>query len=210
MNTSIGSRRGVAALAVALTLAAGVTACGGSPSSATGTTGASTGGTTVGVARVGATFGPACDRVPTSGPGSFDGMATASVATAAGANPQLSTLAHAIKKSGLRNTLDTADGITVFAPSNSAFAKLPAKRLTALLTDRRLLRTILNNHVVAGELTPDQLTGAHKTLAGGTIKIAGTLPDFSVGTEAATILCGNVHTANATVYIIDTVLSART
>jgi uncharacterized surface protein with fasciclin (FAS1) repeats len=203
VNISIVPRRGIAALTVVLTLGAGaLTGCGSS---------SSTGGTTTGVAQVGATtFGPSCDRVPTSGLGSFNGMSAEPVATAAAANPMLSTLAGAIKRSGMADTLNTADGITVFAPSNSAFGKLPAGKLAAMLANRRLLRTVLDGHVMAGQLTPDQLVGTHDTLAGDTITITGTVPDLTVGSQGAKILCGDVHTANATVYIIDTVLSPGT
>ena len=73
------------------------------------------------------TFGPACDAVPADGDGSFDGMATEPVATAASANPLLSTLVTAVTKAGLVDTLNSADGITVFAPTNDAFAAIPPK-----------------------------------------------------------------------------------
>ena len=69
-------------------------------------------------------FGPACSAVPKTGAGSFTGMATAPVATAASANPVLSTLVTAVKKAGLVDTLNAANGITVFAPDNAAFAKI--------------------------------------------------------------------------------------
>ena len=71
-------------------------------------------------------FGPACDQVPADGDGSFDGMATAPVASAASANPLLSTLVTAVTKAGLVDTLNSADGITVFAPVNDAFG--PSRR----------------------------------------------------------------------------------
>ena len=71
-----------------------------------------------------APFGPGCASVPTSGAGSFNGMETAPVATAASANPLLSTLVAAVKAAGLVDTLNSAKGITVFAPDNAAFAKI--------------------------------------------------------------------------------------
>ncbi|MGH3226596.1 MAG: fasciclin domain-containing protein, partial [Streptosporangiaceae bacterium] len=74
-------------------------------------------------------FGPGCSSVPATGAGSFTGMATAPVATAASANPVLSTLVAAVKKAGLVDTLNSAAGITVFAPDNAAFAKIPAATL---------------------------------------------------------------------------------
>ncbi|MGW2788222.1 fasciclin domain-containing protein, partial [Streptomyces populi] len=68
-------------------------------------------------------FGPACASVPKDGAGSFDGMAKDPVATAASNNPALSTLVTAVKKAGLVDTLNNAQNITVFAPTNDAFAK---------------------------------------------------------------------------------------
>ncbi|MCW3158856.1 fasciclin domain-containing protein [Micropruina sonneratiae] len=151
-----------------------------------------------------AQFGPGCASVPTSGAGSFEGMAKDPVATAASNNPALSTLVTAVKKAGLVDTLNNASDITVFAPVDDAFAKLPKKDLDAALKDKKMLTKILTNHVVEGRLSPDQLAGEHKTLAGGTITVTGSGEDFMVG--EATVVCGNVQTANATVYLIDGVL----
>jgi uncharacterized surface protein with fasciclin (FAS1) repeats len=151
-------------------------------------------------------FGPACDAVPATGDGSFDGMSTAPVASAASANPLLSTLVTAVTKAGLVDTLNSADGITVFAPVNDAFAAIPPKTLKAVLKDKETLTAILTHHVVAGQLSPDQLAGEHETLAGDMLTVKGSGEDFMIGGENATVLCGNVPTANATVYIIDTVL----
>ena len=151
-------------------------------------------------------FGPACDAVPATGDGSFDGMSTAPVASAASANPLLSTLVTAVTKAGLVDTLNSTDDITVFAPVNDAFAAIPPKTLKAVLKDKETLTAILTHHVVAGQLSPDQLAGEHETLAGDMLTVTGSGEDFMIGAENATVLCGNVPTANATVYIIDTVL----
>lgn len=67
-----------------------------------------------------------------------------------------------------------------------------------------LLTTVLTGHVVAGRLSPEDLAGEHETLAGHSITVEGSDEDFTVGD--ATVVCGNVQTANATVYIIDAVL----
>lgn len=150
-------------------------------------------------------FGPGCSAVPASGAGSFDGMLTAPVATAASNNPLLSTLVTAVKSAGLAETLNTTQDITVFAPTNDAFAKVdPATLKSAMADPKGLLTKVLTNHVVPGKLAPDQLAGEHKTLAGTTITVTGSGEDFTVGT--AKVVCGNVQTANATVYIIDGVL----
>lgn len=151
-----------------------------------------------------AQFGPLCAKVPTSGSGSFDGMSKDYVATAASNNPALSTLVTAVKQAGLVDTLNNAKDITVFAPTNDAFAKLPKKDLDAVLKDKALLTKVLTNHVVAGRISPDALAGDHDTLAKTTLTVTGSGEDFKVGD--ATVVCGNVQTANATVYIIDSVL----
>jgi uncharacterized surface protein with fasciclin (FAS1) repeats len=150
--------------------------------------------------------GPACSAVPASGAGSLDGMAQDPVATAASNNPELSTLVTAVKKAGLVDTLNTANGITVFAPTNDAFGALPKATLDKALGDPNgLLTTVLTYHVVQGQLTPDQLAGTHKTLQGGTVEVSGSGEDFKVNGQSS-VVCGNVKTANATVYLIDQVL----
>jgi uncharacterized surface protein with fasciclin (FAS1) repeats len=151
-----------------------------------------------------APFGSACSAVPTSGAGSFTGMATDPVATAASHNAVLSTLVTAVQAASLVDTLNSAQGITVFAPVNDAFSKIPADTLKAVLADKAKLTKILTYHVVSGRLTPDQLAGTHTTLEGGTLNVTGSGQSFQV--NGANVVCGNVQTANATVYIVDTVL----
>ncbi len=151
-------------------------------------------------------FGTACATVPASGSGSFNGMAQDPVATAASNNEALSTLVTAVGAAGLGETLNTTDDLTVFAPTNDAFGALDPATLEAALADPKgLLTTVLTYHVVPGRLSPDQLAGTHETLQGGTIEVAGSGEDFTVN-GTAKVVCGNVQTKNATVYIIDGVL----
>ncbi|AKG46234.1 cell surface lipoprotein MPT83 [Streptomyces xiamenensis] len=152
------------------------------------------------------TFGAACAATPAEGPGSFDGMALDPVATAAGNNEALTTLVSAVDAAGLVDTLNDADGITVFAPVNDAFAAIPEEDLNAVLADQDMLTGILTYHVVGERLSPEQLEdGSFETLQGGTVTTTGSGESFTVNDEAA-VVCGNVQTANATVYLIDTVL----
>jgi uncharacterized surface protein with fasciclin (FAS1) repeats len=151
-------------------------------------------------------FGAGCASVPRSGTGSFSGMSTAPVGTAAAANPVLSTLVAAAKKASLVDTLNSAANITVFAPANSAFAKIPSATLNSVLANKTELTNILTYHVASGRYTPAELASGKpiKTLEGATVK-----PSMSGGTysvNGAQVVCGNVRTANATVYIINTVL----
>ncbi|MFG1664592.1 fasciclin domain-containing protein [Streptomyces sp. Y7] len=151
-------------------------------------------------------FGPACSAVPTSGAGSFDGMAEDPVATAASNNPALSTLVTAVKKAGLVDTLNNAQNITVFAPTNDAFAKIPKATLDKVLNDKAQLTKILTYHVVGQKLTPQDLeNGSFDTLEKSKLNTSGSGETYTVN-DSAKVVCGNVKTANANVYIIDTVL----
>jgi len=154
------------------------------------------------------TFGPACDAIPKDGKGSFNGMVTDPVATAASNNPLLSTLVSAVSAvPGLADTLNAAPALTVFAPTNDAFGEIPAKDLKAVLADQATLTAILSHHVVGEQVAPDQLAGEHQTLNGDTITIEGDQDSgFTVDGGAATVICGNIPTKNATVYVIDSVL----
>ena len=152
------------------------------------------------------TYGAACGEVPTEGDGSFDGMATAPVASAASANPLLSTLVAAVGAADLVEPLNSAPALTVFAPANPAFEACTKKQLNGMLKDKEAITGVLTHHVVAEQISPDQLTGEFETLAGDTITINGSGEEATVGDEKATVLCGNIPTANATVYVIDTVL----
>jgi len=154
-------------------------------------------------------FGPACGQVPATGDGSFQGMATAPVASAASANPLLSTLVSAVTAADLVEPLNSAPELTVLAPANPAFDAIPKKDLNALLKNKPALTTVLTHHVIPGKLSPDQLAGDHDTLAKDTVSISGSGEDFTIDAgngNTAKVLCGNIQTANATVYVIDSVL----
>ena len=201
--------RGVVA-AIALAVPLGLAACGNSSTMASNTPAAAksmapAAGAVAQSNPAAAVFGSGCASVPKDGKGSFNGMATDPVATAASNNPLLKTLVTAVGAAGLGDTLNTTPDITVFAPVDSAFAKLPPAALKAALADPKgLLTKILTNHVVKGKITPAMLAGDHKSLEGGTLKVTGSGDSFKV--NGSNIICGNVPTANATVYIVDSVL----
>jgi uncharacterized surface protein with fasciclin (FAS1) repeats len=162
--------------------------------------------TTTSSATASGPFGAACSAVPATGPGSLDALAQDPVATAASNTPELSTLVTAVTKADLVDTLNSAQGITVFAPVNDAFSALPKATLDKALGDPDgLLTTVLTYHVVQGQLAPDQLAGSHKTLQGATLEVTGSGEDFTVNGNSS-VVCGNIKTANATVYLIDQVL----
>ena len=146
-------------------------------------------------------------QVPT-GPGSVQGMAMDPVAVAASNNPMLTTLTKAISgqlnpQVNLVDTLNSGQ-FTVFAPTDAAFAKIDAATIEKLKTDAPLLTSILTYHVVPGQTAPAQVVGTHKTVQGADVTVAGMANNLRVNN--AGVVCGGVQTANATVYMIDTVL----
>ena len=153
--------------------------------------------------------GPGCtayaNQVPT-GPGSVAGMSGDPVAVAASNNPLLTTLTAALsgKLNPQVNLVDTLDNgqFTVFAPTDQAFAKLDAATLDSLKTNAPLLTKILTYHVVPGQLSPAQIAGTHNTVQGAPLTVVGN----GAQVNNASLVCGGVQTANATVYMIDTVL----
>ncbi len=203
----------------------GLTACGGSASTASPSSAAPSSSSTMAAtpsASASAAMdptkdlvGPGCAgyaaQVP-SGAGSVAGMALDPVAVAASNNPLLKTLTAAVsgKLNPKVNLVDTLNGsqFTVFAPVDSAFAKIPAATIDSLKTDDATLSKILTYHVIPGQLTPDQIVGTHKTVEGGSVTVTGSKDALKVDGSSA-VICGGVHTANATVYLVDTVLMPK-
>ncbi|MET8682859.1 fasciclin domain-containing protein [Streptomyces sp. NPDC004732] len=154
-------------------------------------------------------FGPGCASVPRDGAGSFDGMAKDPAATAASNNPDLSTLVAAVKKAGLVDTLNSAKDITVFAPTNDAFAKIPKADLDKVLADKAQLTKTLTYHVVGQRVDPaDLVKGSFETLEQSKLTTSGSGTSYKVN-GSANVVCGNVKTANANIHIIDTVLMPK-
>jgi uncharacterized surface protein with fasciclin (FAS1) repeats len=149
-------------------------------------------------------------QVP-SGAGSVSGMALDPVAVAASNNPILTTLTAAVsgKLNPKVNLVDTLNGseFTVFAPTDDAFKKIDAATIETLKTDDALLSKILTYHVVPGKISPDQIAGTHKTVQGGSVTVAGSKDALTV--DGANVVCGGVKTANATVYMVDSVLMPK-
>jgi uncharacterized surface protein with fasciclin (FAS1) repeats len=155
--------------------------------------------------------GPGCAgyaaEVP-DGAGSVAGMAEDPVAVAASNNPLLTTLTAAVsgKLNPDVNLVDTLNGdeFTVFAPVDDAFAQVPKKTVKTLQKDADLLSTVLTYHVVPGQIAPSDIAGMQETVQGGTVEVTGSGDSLQV--NGANVICGGVQTANATVYLIDSVL----
>jgi uncharacterized surface protein with fasciclin (FAS1) repeats len=165
-------------------------------------------------------FGPACSQLPQgNSPGGLNAMGPMPVASAASTNPLLTTLVTAVGKvDGLADTLNQQKGITVFAPYNGAFDQVKTavgdKAFGALLADQKQLGGLLSYHVVPKRYDAEGLVAAGKTteLAGGDLTIGGTAsaPTVTDGKgNTANILCGNIPTSNATVFVIDKVLMPK-
>lgn len=147
------------------------------------------------------------EAVP-SGDGSVAGMAKDPVAVAASNNPLLKTLTAAVSgklnpKVDLVDTLN-GDEFTVFAPVDDAFAAIPEKDLNAVVKDADMLSGILTYHVVPGQIAPADLSGDYTTVEGQDLEVTGSGDDLKV--NGASVICGGVQTANATVYLVDEVL----
>ena len=197
------------AIAAALVFAASLAACGDDSGSNAAAAPRTSAAPSLPASGPTANFGDGCAAVPadSADPGSFAAMSKVPVATAAAGNPLLSTLGTAVKQAGLVDTLNTAPALTVFAPTNDAFKEIPAADLEAVLADKETLASILRYHVVEGKVGPAQLTGTHKTIEGDEVTVEGAGTDFKV--DEASVACGNVQTANATVYLIDSVLMPK-
>ena len=136
-------------------------------------------------------------------------QARADIVDTAVAAGQFRTLAAALQAAGLVDTLKGAGPFTVFAPTDAAFAALPAGTVENLLKpeNREQLVAILTYHVVPGKISPDEIVGTHKTVQGGSVTVTGTKDALKV--DSANVVCGGVMTANATVYMVDSVLMPK-
>ena len=205
----------VAALSASVAFGAAACSSGGSPASSPASTKPASSG--AGLLRDAVWIGPGRRHAvrarllggPASGAGSFTGMATAPVATAASSNPVLSTLVTAVKKANLVDTLNSAKGITVFAPDNSAFTKIPSATLGKVLADKAELTKILTYHVAGAMVSTSQFAAGDtvKTLEGGKVTLGKMGSTYTV--NGAKVVCGDVTTANARVYIISSVLMPK-
>jgi uncharacterized surface protein with fasciclin (FAS1) repeats len=123
----------------------------------------------------------------------------------AASDPQFSTLVTAIKAAGLVETLKGPGPFTVFAPTDAAFAKLPAGTVDSLLADKAALTKVLTYHVVAGRVdaaAAAQLTSA-TTVQGGGLAIDAT---NGVTINGATVVAADVPASNGVIHVIDAVL----
>ena len=141
--------------------------------------------------------------------GTLEGMTDDPVATAASNNPVLTTLVAAVTEAGLVDTLNGAEALTVFAPTDCAFAALDAATLDAAMADPAgLLTTVLGFHVIPERLEAADLAGMTEltSFTGEVLPIEVDGDTITLNGGAASVIVGEIQTANATVYLIDNVM----
>jgi uncharacterized surface protein with fasciclin (FAS1) repeats len=132
-------------------------------------------------------------------------MAESDIVDTAVAAGSFTTLATALTEAGLVETLKGEGPFTVFAPTDEAFAKVPAETLEALLADKEALTRVLTYHVVAGNVPSSAVTaGPVEMVSGDTAEI--TLTDGKVMINDATVTATDVDASNGVIHVIDTVL----
>jgi hypothetical protein len=150
-------------------------------------------------------IGSGCGIIPVHGAGSFGSMGRQRAVDAASSNPQLSVFTSAIRSAALADELDKMRSFTLFVPVNSAFAALSASDVSYLRRSANLVK------VVRGQVVPDRITPARIARGGSVTSLSGRRITLGKSGTAyrvsqATVVCGNIRTANGTIYVIDRVL----
>ena len=149
---------------------------------------------------------PAASSAVASSPAASTPAAAGTIVEVAAANADFSTLVAAVKAAGLVDTLNGAGPFTVFAPTNEAFAALPAGLVDKLLlpANKATLTQILTYHVLPAEvMAADVKAGMVKTVEGGEITIT---TDGGVKVNEAGVTATDVDASNGVIHVIDKVL----
>lgn len=129
-----------------------------------------------------------------------------SIADTIAAKPELSTLSGLVVKAGLTDTLKGAGPFTVFAPSNAAFAKVPAKTMEELGKDPAKLKAVLTHHVVPGKvMAADVKNGNVKSVNGANLALSKA-GDF-VTVDDGVVQTADLSATNGVVHVVDSVLT---
>src|ERR1022692_2878851 len=217
LHTSIRKKLARPAAAGALAgLALAAAACGSSTTTSATPTGSAGPGTptanadaspapTPAASGTAARIGADCSMIPNAGQGSVGSMSTQQAITAASSNPQLSVFLAAVRSAGLDKTLNARHAYTLMIPANSAFAALSKTQIIQLKNSGDLLN-IVRYHALKARVGPQQFASGAKpaTLQGKPLTLSKSGSAYKV--NGATVLCGNIKTANATVYIVNKVL----
>ena len=118
------------------------------------------------------------------------------------------TLVKAVQAAGLVDTLKGEGPFTVFAPTDEAFAKVPADQLSALLADKAMLTKVLTYHVVPGKvMAADVKPGEVATVQGSSASIS--MKGDAVMIDGAKIIATDVAASNGVIHVIDTVIMPK-
>ena len=130
------------------------------------------------------------------------------IVAVAAANPDFSTLVTAVKAAGLVDTLNSKGPFTVFAPTNEAFAKLPAGTVDNLLKpeNKEKLAAILTYHVVAGKVTAAQVVKLKSAATVNGKEVTIKADSGGVTVNDAKVSATDVMASNGVIHVIDTVL----
>jgi len=133
-------------------------------------------------------------------------MSQQNIVQVAASNPQFSTLVSLVKKAGLVKALSGPAKLTVFAPTNAAFAAVPKATLAKLAANRSLLIKVLEYHVVKGQVLAAQVVKLRsaKTLEGSSVKI--TVKGGNVYVNKAKVIKTDVRASNGVIHVINSVL----
>jgi uncharacterized surface protein with fasciclin (FAS1) repeats len=133
-------------------------------------------------------------------------MAEKDIVTVAVEAGSFKTLAAALEAAGLVSTLQGAGPFTVFAPTDEAFAKLPAGTVEALLKDKEALTKILTYHVVSGKVSSGQVVGLTEAMTVAGIKAPIKVSNGTVWVGGSKVVTADVQASNGVIHIIDTVM----
>lgn len=126
-------------------------------------------------------------------------------------NPLLTTFTAAVSGKfiammNLADMLDNGGQFTVVAPTDAAFGKLDPATNARLKSDANYLATVITYHLINGALAPGEVAGTHATvLKDGTVSVSGS--DANLKFNRAALVCGGMRTANAVIYMVDTVMT---
>lgn len=153
-------------------------------------------------------FGPGCSRILGDDEADVERLSASDVVDALSQSPTLTRLGRAVEEAGLVQELEGEDGATLLAPDDEAFSRLGRADAARLLGDRSTLVRVVRTHVLPERLGPEELVGRHQALSGATVEVTGSGTDLTVDGDAR-VVCGNIRTSNATIYVIDRVLVPR-
>jgi uncharacterized surface protein with fasciclin (FAS1) repeats len=135
-----------------------------------------------------------------------DQTTTKDLVQTAAADKRFTTLVSLVKRAGLAGALSGDTKLTVFAPTNAAFEKVPKATLKKLLADRAALRRVLLYHVVAGDLKAKDGLPSAKTLAGPKVRIRVREGKVYLNNGRTRVVQTDVAATNGTIHVINRVL----